>query len=204
MRAPTPVTLTPADTAWPASLAERMGGAAPPALQAIGPLAFLVKRKTAFFCSARTPGDAILRAHEAARSMRDGGLTVISGFQSPLEKDCLEILLRGRQPMVIGLARSLEGMRLPAVWRQNIDAGRLLLISPFPESVRRVTAATAEQRNTLVAALAGEVYFAHVTLGGSLERLSQLVRSWGVPILPRDMGSSSKSTETARQAKVTA
>ena len=73
MSAPAPITLTSADTDWPASLAERMGTSAPPALQVIGPVALLVGRKTALFCSARTPGDAILRAHDTARRLRDQG-----------------------------------------------------------------------------------------------------------------------------------
>ncbi len=92
MSAPAPVTLTPADTDWPASLAERMGQTAPPALQVIGPVALLARRKTALFCSARTPGDAILHAHDTAQRLRDRGMTVISGFHSPIEKECLRIV----------------------------------------------------------------------------------------------------------------
>lgn len=53
------------------------------------------------FCSARAPGDAILRAHDAARRMCDEGVTVISGFHSPIENECLRILLRGKQLIII-------------------------------------------------------------------------------------------------------
>ena len=83
MSAPVLITLTPADTNWPANLAERLGNSAPPALQLIGPVALLAGHKTALFCSARIPGDVILRAHDTARRLRDRGTTVISGFHSP-------------------------------------------------------------------------------------------------------------------------
>lgn len=83
----------PTDAHWPANLSQRLGAATPTSLHALGPLTLMGLRRTALFCSARSPGDAILRAHDAARRMRDEGVTVISGFHSPNEKECLQILL---------------------------------------------------------------------------------------------------------------
>ena len=83
---------------WPTHLTKRLGSTAPATLKALGNVGLLRNRKVALFCSAHTPGDAILRAHDAARRMRDEGVTVISGFHSPIEKECLRILLRGKQP----------------------------------------------------------------------------------------------------------
>ena len=123
MSAPTPVTLTPADACWPASLSQRMGSTGPLALQAIGPVALLAGRKTGLFCSARTPGDAILRAHDTARGLRDEGATVISGFHSPIEQECLRILLRGKQPIILCPARAIVGMRVPGDALGRIDEG---------------------------------------------------------------------------------
>jgi len=65
------VTLTATDSLWPASLSARLGASAPVVLQTIGPAALLKARKTALFCSARTPGDAILHAYDAARRMAE-------------------------------------------------------------------------------------------------------------------------------------
>jgi len=39
---------------------------------------------------------SIFGVKHAARRMRDEGVTVISGFHSPIEKECLRILLRGK------------------------------------------------------------------------------------------------------------
>ena len=71
-----------------------------------GNLDMLEERLTALFCSVRCPGDLILKTYDLARLLRDAGTPVIAGFQSPMEKDCLEILLRGRQPVVICPARA--------------------------------------------------------------------------------------------------
>ena len=183
MSAPTPVTLTPADTDWPASLAARMGSTAPPALQALGPVALLARRKTALFCSARTPGDAILRAHDTARRLRDEGATVISGFHSPIEQECLRILLRGEQPIILCPARAIAGMRVPAECRTAFDAGRVLFLSPFIHAPKRVTRDAAGRRNEMVAALADQVFIAHIAAGSRTACMVDVLTRWGVPFL---------------------
>ncbi|HSV74150.1 MAG TPA: hypothetical protein VLH79_10360, partial [Chthonomonadales bacterium] len=66
-----------------------------------------------------------------AARLRDEGATVISGFHFPLERECLRVLLRGRQPIVICPARALEGMRIPAECRPAFHEERILYLSPF-------------------------------------------------------------------------
>jgi len=134
------------------------------------------------FCSNICPGDAILKAMDQAQEWRNQGRCIISGFHSPIEKECLQILLRGRQPIIISPARSLERMRIPAEWRRGIEAGRVLLLSSFEPSQRRLTAALSEQRNKMVAAMADEVYFAHITPGGKTARLAEQVSGWNITI----------------------
>ena len=51
---------------YPAMLVSRLRDNVPEELTVLGNLDLLRTRKTALFCSAR-PGDAILRAHDAAR-----------------------------------------------------------------------------------------------------------------------------------------
>ena len=109
------LTPTSAHPAWPRRLDERLGAAAPSWLWAIGDPGILAEQKVAVFCSVRCPGNAILKAYDAARKLRDEGVTVVSGFHSPVEKECLRILLRGKQPVVICLARAME--KIPATIR---------------------------------------------------------------------------------------
>jgi hypothetical protein len=116
--------------------------------------------------------------------MRDAGVTAISGFHSPIEKDCLRILLRGTQPIIVCPARAIEGMRIPPECRAAFEAGRLLFLSPFTEQPRRVTQGAALRRNEVVAALADEVFIAHITPGGRTERMAEMLRGWGVRSIP--------------------
>lgn len=169
------------DELYPGVLLARLGENAPAALTTIGPVALLANRKTALFCSARTPGDAILRAHDMARRLRDEGATVISGFHSPIEKECLRILLRGKQPIIVCPARAIEAMRIPTECRSAFDAGRVLFLSPFTKGPKRVTRDSALHRNELVAALADEAYIAHNAPGGQTERIVGMLAKWGVP-----------------------
>jgi predicted Rossmann fold nucleotide-binding protein DprA/Smf involved in DNA uptake len=171
----TPTLLNATDARYPSPLRKRLGGQAPPQLWALGNLSLLQTRKTALFCSARCPGDAILRAYDQAAKWRDKGRCVISGFHSPVEKECLRILLRGTQPIIICPARSLP-KRVPAEWQKLLTDGRLLILSCFNESERRVTADLAARRNELAAAIADEVWFAHITPGGNMAELSEKLK----------------------------
>ncbi len=167
-----PALLAATDTRFPMRFRERLGAGAPAQLSALGNLDLLAQPKVALFCSARCPGSAILAAYDQAAHWRDTGRCVISGFHSPVEKECLRILLRGPQPIIICPARSLENLRLPSDWKAPLAGGRLLIISCFPASQRRATAELAARRNELVAALADEVWFAHIAPGGQMERLA--------------------------------
>lgn len=168
---------------YPATFASRFGADAPEVLIALGDPLLLGVRRTALFCSARSPGDAILRAHDAARRMRDEGTTVISGFHAPIEVECLHILLRGKQSIIICPARAIAGMRISPECRPAFDNGRVLFLSPFVQAPARITKHSAARRNDVVAALADTAYMAHITPGGQTEKTAEQLRKWGVPIV---------------------
>lgn len=172
-----PRLLRAGEAGYPAILLSRFGSAAPCLLSALGNIDLLSLSKTALFCSARCPGSAILAAYDQAANWRDSGRCIISGFHSPVEQECLRILLRGKQPIIICPARSLP-KRIPTEGRQPLADGRLLILSAFPETATRVTADLAHRRNEIVAALADVAYFAHITPGGDIERLSKSMAAW--------------------------
>jgi predicted Rossmann fold nucleotide-binding protein DprA/Smf involved in DNA uptake len=169
-----PVVVHATDACYPERLRERLGANAPDQLFALGNLTLLVQPKTALFCSARCPGEIILRTYDQAAKWRDEDRCIISGFHSPVEKECLRILLRGSQPIIICPARSLP-KRVPADWTNALAAGRLLILSAFTEAEHRVTGDMAARRNELVAALADEIKFAHIAPGGELRRLADAI-----------------------------
>jgi hypothetical protein len=124
----------------------------------------------------------ILRIYDMVRALRDAGVPVIGGFHSPMEKECLTLLLRGSQPVLVCPARGIEGMRLPGAWKKPLAEGRLLVLSPFAKQHRRVTADLSEARNLFVAALADKILFAHAGPGGKTERLFRRLLPWGKPL----------------------
>ena len=166
----------------PAALAWYLGTAAPAAITAIGDLALLDRAPVALFCSVQCPGQLILQLYDLAERLRAAAVPVIGGFHAPMERECLTLLLRGPGPVVVCLARGLEGMRLPPVYRRPLAEGRLLLLSPFHRSERRATAEMALLRNRVVAGLAGRVVVAHAAPGGKTEALCQEVVGWRKPL----------------------
>lgn len=152
----------------------------------LGNLRLLEEPLTALFCSNRCPGDLILKSYDVTRAMRDAGVPVIGGFQTPMEKECLRLLLRGAQPVVVCPGRGIGNLRVPRGWRVRLTEGRMLVLSPFPSSQRRPTAATAAQRNDLVADLASRVFIAHAAPGSKTEAFARKLAASGKPLLTLD------------------
>ena len=179
-RADGPQVISQGDRAYPERLIRRLGADAPKSIAVFGSPAPLSSPMTAFLCSKETPGATILKAFDQAAAWRDAGRCVISGFHSPLERQCLDILLRGKQPIVMALARGIGALRLPAAQRKALDEGRLTIVSPFSATEKRVSADLARQRNRFVAAVADEVVFGFIAPGGNLAGLRDEVQRRGI------------------------
>ncbi len=157
-----------------------------PKVKSKGNLNLLDESLTALFCSNRCPGDLILKTYDLARAMRDAGVAVIGGFQTPMERECLRLLLRGTQPVVVCPARGIHNMRIPRDWSSALDGGRLLVLSPFPATARRPTVELATQRNDLVAELTQRVFIAHAAPGSKTEAFACKFAESGKPLLTLD------------------
>jgi len=171
---------------YPSKLKEFLGTDAPKSIVALGNLEIMKHQLLALFCSVRCPGNLILQTHDFVQSLRLDGIPVISGFHSPVERECLTILLKGSSPIIVCPARSLDGMRVPSVWQQPLRQGRLLLLSPFDSGLRRPTAESAIYRNRFVAAMADKVLVAYAEPGGNMVQLCREVIDWGKPVCTPD------------------
>ena len=183
----------PGAPGFPTALSHCADPTADTPISLIGDPAILDHKHTALFCSVQCPGDLILKSYDLARTLRAYPVTLIGGFQSPIEKEFLELLLRRptRQPgraalpspsVIICPARGLANMRIPRPWRDTLTAGRLLLLSTFPDSLRRPTAATASRRNTCVVALAHRILILHAALGGKTETFCRQALAAAKPV----------------------
>lgn len=153
------------------------------AVTALGNVEILRSKKLALFCSVKCPGKVILETYDLAHKLREEGVTVIGGFHSPMERECLEILLRGTAPVVLCPARGMAKMRLRPELRAPLENGRLLLVSPFNDNQRRATQETAMARNRFVAALAEAVFVAYAAPNSKTENFCREIVAWGKPLL---------------------
>lgn len=115
----------------------------------------------ALFCSKKCPGELILKTHDLAQTFKERGIPTIGGYHSPIEQECLRVLLRGIQPILLCPARSIENMRMRSTWKDAFAKERLLILSPFESRYDRQTVALANRRNAFVAVLADKIYIAH-------------------------------------------
>jgi predicted Rossmann fold nucleotide-binding protein DprA/Smf involved in DNA uptake len=170
------------DAQYPPALGHYLGDSAPEEMTALGNTEILNTKKIALFCSSQCPGDCVIKTFDAAKKWRDDGVSVISGFHSPVEQECLTVLLQGRQPVILCPARSIEGMRVKKGQMKPLEEGRLLILSPFPQKERRMTAGLARARNRFVGAFADEIVVSHASPGGKVEQFCREIVSCGKPV----------------------
>ena len=140
------------------------------AFHTLGNEELLRLHKIAFLCSRGCPAAVSVKSRNWALSQREQGNCVISGFHSRVEKDVLCQLLAGTQPVILALARGIMPRLAPDL-QSALDAGLLLIITRYAESVTHACEDSCFQRNRLMMALADETVVAYASPGGKLERL---------------------------------
>lgn len=171
--------IEPDDRQWPTVLRCRDATQNFGRIWAVGDLGILKTNPVGWFCSASCPGDVILATYDLVRRLRDAGIPIISGFHSPMEKESLDLLLRGRQPIVICPARGVQCMRLPSAWKVPLTDGRLLVLSPFDAKYNRPTTELAKIRNDFIALLADRILIPHAAPGSKSENFGLELLSRG-------------------------
>ena len=126
--------------------------------------------KTGFLSSRKCPAEVVLKSYEWAKRQRTQDNCVICGNHSQIERDIFEILLKGDQPLVLVLPRGLK-KRWDTLWLENVEKDRLLIISPFPKEIKRVTRETAIRKNETILSLSDKIVVGYKSSKGQLDRL---------------------------------
>ena len=138
----------------------------------LGDASILDLHKVGFLSSRKVPPAAVMKCYDWATEMRDKGVCVMGGFQSPLERDVLTFLLQGKQSVIWVLAHKLWIEKsIPKSYREPIAAGHLLVVSPVAQTATRVDARTATIRNRYILEHSEKVVFAAIDPNGALSRL---------------------------------
>lgn len=164
-----------------------------------GPNTVLNGNLWALFCSSKCPGEIILKTHDLVQRFKETDISTISGYHSPVERECLCVLLRGSQPILFCPARRIENMRLKPAWKDALAEDRLLILSIFGNQYRRPTSALVDQRNIFVAALADKICLAHATENSRTLEFAQMVVVWGKPIFTFDTSANKSLFELGAQ-----
>lgn len=133
--------------------------------QYLGNKALLNKKLTAFFASRRVQTAQVMACYDWATSLDADKDCVVSGFQSPIERDVLHFLLKKRIPIVVVLARAIY-KSIPEELSEAYDNGTLLFISV--NNSARTNQVAAKARNHFVSELASTIVFGMLTKESSL------------------------------------
>ena len=181
--------ITQKDRNFPASIGTYLKADTPEVIWARGNIDLLSDKSSAskddlwaLFCSSKCPAEIILKTHDLAQEFKEEGISTISGFHSPIEKECLRVLLRGSQPIILSPARSIENMQwLKSDCQKALSEDRLLILSIF-ENQPQKSVLLARPRNHFVAALAGKVFIAHASENSKTLEFARTILKWGKPV----------------------
>lgn len=130
--------------------------------------------KIAFLASSTIPPNMVLKCYDWATQMAKDGQCVVSGFSSHLEHEVLHFLAKGKQPIILVLAREMY-KQIPAELQPLLDDNRLLIIS-VSKAVRQ-SKVTAHARNKYICEMVDEILFVGVTEKSSLYPLRETYKN---------------------------
>jgi predicted Rossmann fold nucleotide-binding protein DprA/Smf involved in DNA uptake len=112
----------------------------PGELAMIGNAAILDRPKISLFCSAKCPGKLILDTYDLAKKFRERGVTVISGFHSPMEEECLRNRLVADLADAVVVAHAAPGSKMEVFCRELLAAGKPVYTFDHPANASLLTA----------------------------------------------------------------
>lgn len=148
-------------------------------LHLIGEPGLLKSPALALFCSVKCPGAVIMETYEAMQRLKLQDRVIAGGFHSPMERTCMDILMRGRAKLILCPARGLRRLRVRPEWYSLLAENRILIISPFDDSIRRSTIQLGCARNNFVASLAEWLLIPYAARTSRTERFAVEMLSQG-------------------------
>lgn len=149
----------------------------------VGDLSILRRPLLGLLCGTRVPPDLALPTFDFVAAHARRGETFIGGFQGPLERECLDLIMTLEGSAVVAMGRSLTGWTLPDHWSAAALAGRLLVISEFTDPrERRPTLSLALRRNAAVAHRCRRLFIPVAHPGGRTLRVAKAAIATGVEV----------------------
>ena len=139
-------------------------------MEYLGNKEILKNYKIGFLCSRKVPASIILKTYDWAIEQRDNRICVVSGFHSKIEMDVFDILLKGTQPLILVIARSMKKR-----WEERIfkalKVNRLLIVSPFNSNTKRITKESSLIRNKYILSKSDKIFIPYTSPSGMLTQI---------------------------------
>lgn len=141
-------------------------------MESIGNTLLLNRRKIGFLAGRKISPLSVLPTLDWASVVASGeDIVIVSGFHSKMEREVLEILLKGRSGIICVLARPIYKV-IPAKFRDAYAEDRVLFISQNSTKSTMTSRHLCQKRNEYIASISDELVFSSLTPDSSLSRIS--------------------------------
>ena len=193
------------DSSYPDRLRQRLRNRAPKRIGGIGNAELLQGKLVGILSSRTLAAGILLKAKYVLQEFLALGPNVrfAGGWQSPMERECLELLLTRRANVVYCLPYHIQGFKPSGPLADALEAERLLVLSR--DSQKRPSRASNERRNRLVWALSDALLVLHAPGRSGTSRMASEAVSAGVPVfLPEHADHEFLFSDGARPAAIDA
>lgn len=141
-------------------------------METLGNTSLLDRKMIGYFASGTIATLSVMPTLDwASEVAKRDDVAVVSGFQSKMEREVLDFLLRGKCGIICTLARSIY-KKIPDKYRDAYDAGRVLFVSNNKSTSTMTSRRMCQNRNEFVAEISDELVFSSITPESSLYPLS--------------------------------
>lgn len=141
-------------------------------MDTFGNTSILYLKKIGYFASSKIASLSVLPTLDWATEIaKCDDVAIVSGFHSKMEREVLDILLRGRCGIICVLARPIYKV-IPDIYRDAYAQGRVLFISQNSAKSTMTSRYLCQKRNEYIASISDELVFSSLTSESSLYPLS--------------------------------
>ncbi|MDE5881037.1 MAG: hypothetical protein K2H60_04850 [Muribaculaceae bacterium] len=143
-------------------------------METVGNISLLERRKIGYFASSKIATLSVLPTLDWTMEIaKREDVAIVSGFHSNMEREVLDILLKGRCGIICVLARPIYKV-IPEKYRNAYAQNRVLFISHNTAKSTMTSRYLCQKRNEYIASISDELVFSSLTPDSSLYPLSQL------------------------------
>ena len=140
-------------------------------MKTLGNTSLLERKKIGYFASGTIASLSVLPTLDWATEIaKREDVAIVSGFHSKMEREVLDILLKGRCKLICVLARPIYKV-IPEKYRNAYDQNRVLFISHNTSKSTMTSRLLCQKRNEYIASISDELVFTSLTPASTLYSL---------------------------------